>query len=58
MTKKDYIQIAVLLKDARDPLSWGFDHLINQLTESFADVLAEDNPQFDRARFLEAAGVD
>ena len=61
MTKKDYIKLAELIKDNREYLNdWTkngigtpfvpFDRLVNGLCA----VLAEDNPRFDKARFLSA----
>ena len=65
MTKKDYVRLAAAIKDARadirgkeapehqeellDGTSYAADFL--------ADALANDNPLFNRARFLAACGV-
>jgi len=58
MTKKDYIKIAGILKSKRmhRTLSGEERQLMDLLTRDFADMLQEDNPHFDRGRFLEAAG--
>lgn len=48
MTKKDYIKIAAILQQR------GADRPI---IDDFASMLAADNPQFDRDRFLVACGV-
>jgi len=58
MTKKDYVALAAALNLGR------FDGMDSVRTAIHADyvarianVLAQDNPSFDRARFLAAAGV-
>lgn len=71
MTKKDYVKIAKVLKDKRDLLgpqeTWtnedkrhfaGFLQACDMLIESFADMLAEDNPRFDREKFIRACGIE
>lgn len=59
MTKKDYIAFAGTLRATRPThfnegslgyYQWEMD------VEAIADVLTEDNPSFDRDRFLTAAG--
>jgi hypothetical protein len=58
MTKKDFEKIAAILKRNRESTTLVTDHLfLNQITSDFAVMLAEDNPRFDRKRFLEAAGI-
>lgn len=57
MTRKDYVKIAALLKKY---LSLTVDEekaLMVWLIDDFAKMMADDNPRFDRQRFLEAAGV-
>jgi hypothetical protein len=58
MTKKDYIKIAAILKSKRMRRTLSSDErqLLDLLIRDFADMLSEDNPRFDRERFLEAAG--
>jgi hypothetical protein len=59
MTRKDYIRIAAALKSARPPyhaetaprVAW--DAAVFEI----ADVLADDNPRFDRAIFYAACGA-
>jgi len=51
MTRKDYIMIAEVFAHSAG------DDLAKFLASNLADKLAEDNPRFDRARFLEACGV-
>ena len=48
MTRKDYVLIAEALRDAR-----GLDDLgLRSVAVSMADRLEEDNPRFDREKFL------
>ncbi len=56
MTRKDYVLIAAAIKSA--PVVYAEGHMAAQtVAESIADALAAENPRFDRARFLKAAGV-
>lgn len=48
MTRKDYVLIAAALREART---------VAEAARLLADQLAQDNPRFDRERFLKAAGV-
>ncbi|KKL11637.1 hypothetical protein LCGC14_2543830 [marine sediment metagenome] len=52
MTKKDYIKLAELIKDK----STGNDaHIfVDDLLEGLCAILQDDNPRFDRERFIEA----
>lgn len=70
MTKKDYVRIAQVFHVTRcyvdvpgrvtgkptcqetDAATW------EALAYEMADMLATDNPRFDRARFLKACGVE
>ncbi len=65
MTRKDYVLIAAALKDAL-PSAYDSADINNRVGASdmhatcvamIANRLAQDNPRFDRARFLKAAGV-
>ncbi len=51
MTRKDYVLIAAALNSCAN----GADK--KTVAYQLADALAQDNPRFDRARFLKAAGV-
>lgn len=51
MTRKHFEMIAAIIKDCHDEPTWRVAHRV-------ADALAESNPRFDRARFLEACGVN
>ena len=54
MTRKDYVLIADVIAT-----SWhGSAQLKEYLAVKFADKLAEENPRFDRDRFLVACGVN
>ena len=65
MTRKDYILIAAALRNAHDairqkePAECHDDMLdgIGYAADYLVDALANDNPRFDRARFLAACGV-
>ncbi len=58
MTRKDYILLADALKAAayalNPPERTGALLAANEIAHS----LAEDNPRFDRARFLKACGLE
>lgn len=68
MTKKDYERIARVLIARRDtdPVPsdvWGAAYqsghngALREVAQELATVLAQENPRFDRARLLAAAGV-
>lgn len=63
MTRKDYVLLAdALNRAARNLTAAGLtDHSAHtcwcECAATIADALAEDNPRFDRERFLKAAGV-
>lgn len=61
MTRKDYQLIAGVIRDLkRDQRERGpFAHNpeLNEVAEWFAVALGEENPRFDRAKFLQASGV-
>lgn len=58
MTRKDYVLLADAIMGAayvlNPPERLGALLAANEI----AHALAEDNPRFDRARFLKAAGLD
>jgi hypothetical protein len=64
MTRKDYIRFASLINSHECPMGYSVDMLNtwNECRETFADrlanVLGNDNPKFDRAKFLKACGVE
>lgn len=53
MTKKDYIKIAKAI--ARTPMD---QFARSVVAEALAKALHEDNPRFDRQRFIEACRYD
>lgn len=62
-TRRNYIRTAKLFNDMRPQLkkngegefiSYTVDYV--QLVNSFCDLYANDNPRFDREKFLEAIG--
>ena len=56
MTRKHYVAIAEILR-ARKGI-WSTAELARKdIAERIADTMANDNPRFDRARFLKACGV-
>ena len=59
MTRKDYEAIAAAIKEVVDSNRWFKGNLggIQATAKAMADVMAADNPRFDRARFLKACGV-
>jgi hypothetical protein len=57
MTRKDYQAIAVIISSLAD--KYQFDdgrHVVSEVASDLADMMAEDNPRFDRQRFLDACG--
>ena len=57
MSRKDYVLIAASIKEARDDRKcndddiWGID-----IASTLSRNLGDDNPRFDRLRFLRACG--
>ena len=66
MTRKDYVKFAAMLKDERavfakqDNESFQRDRhdLLDILAFRMTTIFAADNPDFDRAWFLDACGVE
>jgi hypothetical protein len=58
MSKKDYIKLAVCIKDNTLP-GHGTDLLLRvpTFTRALMSILKEDNSAFDRARFWAACGL-
>ena len=50
MTRKDYVMLANVIKAQRKPHN--DTETINEIALNLADVLEDDNPNFDRVRFL------
>ena len=55
MTRRDYLLIAKLIKDASAAPGFAVRHAF--VAHALADALAKDNPRFDRERFMKACGV-
>lgn len=49
MTKKNYVQIAAILSEAGQ-----YGDPVDYITAELCDVFAQDNPRFDRERFIAA----
>jgi hypothetical protein len=60
MTRKDYVMIADTIKTARKVELTNGTVLVSvaHLANTLATELEIDNPRFDRARFLDACGVN
>jgi hypothetical protein len=56
MTRKDYELIAKVFAEV-DTCSDGAAEVVEELAHALANALADDNPRFDRARFLAACRV-
>lgn len=56
MTKKDYVAIAAAVKASGHYVD-NAELVLTEVAFNLADVLAKDNPKFDRTRFLETCGV-
>jgi hypothetical protein len=58
MTRNDFELIARTIRDLQKP-QYGYlkDSTRERVAEAFADMAAGTNPNFNRARFLEACGV-
>jgi hypothetical protein len=62
MTRKDYIVVAQTLLETKliamnDPLGYTAGGLLRFAAESLAAHMKNDNPSFDRERFLNSAGI-
>ena len=57
MTRKDYVKTAEILKTFGDNVENNFSDFID-LVYDFADMFAEDNPNFQEKKFVQACGLD
>ncbi len=57
MTRKDYQLIAQVFANVGEMVELS-ETIGADLARNLADALQADNPRFDRARFLEACGVN
>ena len=55
MSRKDYVAIALAIRAEKDATTPGYEAPLEGVAERLADVLAEDNPTFNRDRFMQAA---
>ena len=56
MTKKDYIKVAEILKEAKNnPNNWKLrnEDVINQIVDEFTVMFKLDNRRFDKVKFLD-----
>jgi len=59
MTRKDYIRIADAMLSARNEARGANSRVVLDIAvDNLAWTLEQDNPRFDRARFLTACGVE
>jgi hypothetical protein len=62
MTRKDYVKFAALffgeMAIAKSQRSEVAMLAVRNIILSTADIFAQDNPRFDRARFYKAAGMN
>lgn len=61
MTKKDYVKVAAMMKKLRKATGvYNAEGrtlvLAKDVEDGLADIFAEDNPLFDRERFIKACG--
>lgn len=62
MTRKDYVAIAAALRqfymdDERESIHTA-SGAVEYVAHNIANVMARDNPRFDRQRFLRACGIE
>ena len=57
MTRKDYVMIAEVINRSTGSLTESAFIDFARMAEDLATELQNDNPRFDRARFLTACGV-
>mgnify|MGYP001563212469 CR=1 FL=1 len=59
MTRKDYIEIAKVLKNAKEEVlqDQGRIGTIRQIALDLCGVLKQDNQRFNKDKFLEACGL-
>lgn len=57
MTRKDYIAIAAAIKASQMPATNETEASLRELAIRLCSIMANDNPRFDRTKFLDACGV-
>ena len=62
MTRKDYVLIAKAIRTTRSLYAFNKSEIaklaIDSVTDTLANRLAEENPRFDRAKFVEASKLE
>ena len=60
LTRKDYKAIADIINNERADFQEGEDGyaVLNIISSQLSHYMAQDNPNFNRAKFLEACGVN
>ncbi len=65
MHKKDYISIAKAIRNNNFPIKWGGARKVirkvidfDDFVDCLIDIFEEDNPLFDRDKFIEACGCE
>jgi vacuolar-type H+-ATPase catalytic subunit A/Vma1 len=58
MSKQHYVAIAEVLNNVGADADDEVQDAIDNIAEDLADYFLQDNPRFDRERFLKAAGVE
>ena len=57
MTRKDYVKTAEIIKSFNDHVNLNHSDFLD-LVYDFADMFAEDNPNFQEIKFVQACGLD
>ena len=62
MTRKDYVLIAKAIRTTRSLYAFNKSEIaelaIDSVTDTLANRLAEENPRFDRAKFIQASQLE
>lgn len=59
MSRKDYVAIAAAIKKFTDIYDDEVSkEVVTGVSHNIANVFSDDNPRFDRSRFLQACGVE
>ena len=55
MTRKDYVAVAEILSNYQHFIGW---EEFRDLVEDFAEMFANDNPNFKEDKFVQACGLE
>lgn len=62
MSKKDYIKFAAMIKErmpeAKQLIRPDSFIMLDEIARAMADIFQDDNPNFNRDRFLKACGIE